>query len=534
MVIKVIHKDVLKTKLYEELFEDKRKEYFDISNMKFLHQVDTFYYSVLFNNLFMKDTPDMAVNNMRTYLRRELDNCDLFDNIPCEFPDIDVPGKKGYCPEKLPKYFIMRRSNFAGIYNVLISRPGCYDIFIAETVPNPDTSPVVVQIRSYYIWMHGIDRAIQDSFADVEHLAELFGLKIRECKENRVDYCWHTNYIQAPEKFFRLDNIAKMKVSRFKEGEQHFEFVGDNDYEVDYVRFGRLTSNNMLLRFYNKTKEVVEQGYKAFFLRLWLLHGLINRFDLFCYEECYKRRDWKYLDKARLQFYVNNGVDEAVKQYFSSIVDGAVILDADKLRKLADEYVPRCTIITNCEFQTMRKFSSSIKLLPFRPYDGPLRRIWQYLDNRKLIIDYLTHDVFRLVDIKTDKNKSRCGYCNFWKRLRSTRLVDCYVPKRSFNLVREYCNNLDADCVKRTALTAISTFNLYEKGVHNDMIFDDLTDFICCLNDNDLNYMHNAREKKMRQLGNLIKEQPDARYKQIRIKQYTLIDNNTGEVVNQE
>ena len=134
--------------------------------------------------------------------------------------------------------------------------------------------------------MHGIDRAIQDSYADVEHLAELFGLKIRQCKENRVDYCWHTNYIQAPEKFFRLDNIAKMKVSRFKEGEQHFEFVGDNDYEVDYVRFGRLTSNNMLLRFYNKTKEVVEQGYKSFFLRLWLLHGLINRFDLFCYEEC--------------------------------------------------------------------------------------------------------------------------------------------------------------------------------------------------------------------------------------------------------
>lgn len=215
-----------------------------------------------------------------------------------------------------------------------------------------------------------------------------------------------------------------------------------------------------------------------------------------------------------------------------SILDGAVVLDADRLRKLADEYVPRCTIITNCEFQTMRKFSSSLKLLPFRPYSGPCARIWYYLDNRKLIIDYLTHDIFRLVNLKTDSNKSRCDYCNFWKRLRNTRLVDCYVPKSEFELVRTYSNNLNSHYVKQRALSAISTFNLYQKGIHNDMIFDDLTDFICCLNDNDLKYMENQREKKKLQLGSLIEgtEAP----KTIRFKQYSIIDNITGEKLSQD
>ena len=530
----MIVEEVFKTKIYNELSVEKNEEFFNIRDKKFLHQIDTFYYSVHYNNIFhMHDTPDVDVFRFRKWLDYHLCKCDAFDCIDCSFPAFDVPGKKGYCPDDLPQYFVMQHTNFSGVYNVLLSRPNCYDIFIASNVPNANTSPVVVQLRSYYIWMHGIDKAIQDSYADVELLSDIFNLSIKECKENRVDYCWHTNYIQAPEKFFSLKSISKMKVTRFKEGEQHFEFVGDNDYEVDYVRLGRLKSNNMILRFYNKTKEVVEQGYKAFFLRLWLLHGLINRFDLYCYEECYKRKNWKYLDKARLQFYINNGTDEAIKQYMQSIVDGVIVLEADKLRKLADEYVPRCTLIINCEFQTMRKWSSTVQLFPFRSYGGPLARIWQYLDNRKAIIDYLTHDVFRLVNLRTDTNKSRCDYSNFWKRLRNTKLVDCYVPKQSFDLVRQYSNNLDSQVVKQRALTAISTFNLYQKGIHNDMIFDDLTDFICCLNDNDLNYMSNAREKKMRQLGDVIL-QPVAKYKQIRIKQYTIYDNSTGEKVSQD
>lgn len=525
----MIREEVKKTIIYSEFSSNYNKEYFDVCDLKFLHQIDTFYYSVTFNNLFLRDYPDLAVHNLRQWLEFHLSKCDSFESVECVFPSVDVGGVKGYCPDDIPSYFVLRRTSFAGIYNAVLSRSGYYDIFIADNVPNADTSPFVVQLRSYYIWMYGLDHAIRESYKDVEFLAELFGLWIKEVKENRVDYCWHTNYIQAPEKFFSLENVAKRKVSRFKEGEQHFEFVGDNDYEVDYLRLGRLRSNNMILRFYNKTKEVVEQGYKGFFLKLWLLHGLINRFDLYCYEQCYNRRDWGFLDKARLMFYIEHGADEEAIQYMQSVINGSVILTADKLRKLADEYLPRTTLIINCEYQTMRKFSGSIKLFPFRIYGGPLKRIWEYLDNRKLIIDYLTHDVFRLVDPKTDSNKSRADYCNFWKRLRNTRLVDCYVPKQQFNVIRDYNNNLNSRYVKERALTYISTFNLYLKGNHNDSLIDDMTDFICCLNDNDIEYMERARNRKKRQLGSMIDRETAA----IIERNYSIVDNNTGKTAGQ-
>ena len=138
----------------------------------------------------------------------------------------------------------------------------------------------------------------------------------------------------------------------------------------------------------------------------------------------------------------------------------------------------------------------------------------------------IQHDVFRLVDVKTDSNKSRADYCNFWKRLRNTRFVDCYVPKKDFEMVREYNNKLNSQYVKERALTSIGTFNLYMKGDHNDMIFDNLADFICCLNDNDIEYMERARERKKRQLGNLIDRETAARYIE---PKYSIVDNNTGE-----
>lgn len=153
-----------------------------------------------------------------------------------------------------------------------------------------------------------------------------------------------------------------MRVSTLgRDGDIHLEFDGDCDYEVDYFRFGRKASNNVIFRIYLKSKEVVEQGYKAFFFKIWLLYGLISRYDLYVYEECFKMRSWGYKDKARLKFYCEYGSDDLLKNYINENILGENCNpDYDTVKNMADILTPKITLILNFEFQTMRKFSSTL------------------------------------------------------------------------------------------------------------------------------------------------------------------------------
>ena len=93
-------------------------------------------------------------------------------------------------------------------------------------------------------------------------------------------------------------------------------------------------------------------------------------------------------------------------------------------------------ITENCpkvEFQTMRRHTKTYELIPFFDYSNDLtsRRIYDFLDNRKLICDYLTSKVFRLVELyepgKNNKVKSRRDYCAFWKALRNCKITDSFT-----------------------------------------------------------------------------------------------------------
>lgn len=523
-------KSTKSSKIFKEMNEEQHANFFDFREGKFLHEIDTFYYSVKLNDDFTSDGCSMNVSYFRDYWIKELDNLQMFSYKKCTFDNLNVDGLKGYVPDKLPTYFILSRSGFASMYNIHLSRPDFYDIFIAPIVPNADTSQILVQIRSYYLWLHGVDSAFSDSFKDVKLICDLFGFEISEVIENRCDYAWHTNYIQSPDKFFKLENVARMRVSTLSEGDQHFKFRGNEDIELDYLRLGRLKSNNLILRIYLKSKEVVEQGYKGFFFKIWLIHGLINRYDVYVYEECYKKHSWEYLHYARLKFYVEYGSDETLRHKCICILDGVLKLDYDDLKKFADFLTPSPTLVLNVEYQTMRKFSKTLKLLPFRPWQGCCRRIYHYFDNRRLIIDYLTHSIFRLVDYNPEKdtNKSRCDYIKFWKRLRSTKLVDCHVVPKNLNVVRDYSTNLDKLKVKKAAMGSIVTYQLYDKGINEDKLADDVIDFLSTLNDNDIEYMKRTKDNKIQQLRSRLGDKT-ADYN---MSDYKLINMRTGEIIN--
>lgn len=485
---------VLKSKLFNEFSKDNQKYWFDLNKDKFLHNIDTFYYSVKLQNDFTADSSDPSYKRLVKYFNRAME--DIFDFSGCKpfnlFPDVQLN---------------LRPFTFSRFYNICIECPELYDIFIASKVPKGSdeesvTSEIIVQIRSYMLWMYGIHEAFERTYHVVQGICEKFGLIISEVKENRVDYCWHSNYLQNPEEFFRIDNFAKMQVSRFKRVHMEYAFKPNDEYECDYIALGK-RSDKCFVRIYLKSKEVVEQGYKPWFFKFWLFNGLVNRYDNYVYEECFRMKSWRYVDTARIKFYSEYGSCPEDVKACNKILSGVTEISPDVLNKLANRLTPKITLITNVEFQTMRKMSKSFPLLPLKDnsmYDVA-QRIYDYIDNRVLIADYLTHSTLRLVSPDGDINKTRRDYVGFWMSLRRTKMIDCKLPNKKLKLVREYNRHLCKDVVKTKMLNNAITLGFYTRGMNEDDVLLDCTEALLRLNDNDIHRMKASKIKKSRQFN---------------------------------
>lgn len=508
----MIDKHVFTTLIYDELDKENQEYWFDFKQQKYLHNIDTYYYSV---NLSY-DPESLAFNKFKQILKT----------------DKEYALRDGYSVSSCGSQYLCNGYSF-GIYKYDIELPDEYLILVAESLPNKETPEIIVQLRSYYLWIHGIVKALEYSINDLREILNKYDIGISAVKSNRIDFCWHTNYVQDLELFFSPKNIAQMRVSRLKEFDMHGKFVGDDGVEFDYLRMGRLTSNNIIFRAYLKSKEVVEMGYKPWFLKIWLFHGLISRYDFYVYEECFKRGSWEYLHKARLKFYYDYGQDEKIKNRIAGFLNeqkGTKINNYDDLVTFADELTPKVNMILNFEYQTKRKFFTSINFVNFRAREGVLQEVMTELDFRPLIVDYLTNDTLRFVkkkDESLDSNKSRREYAPFWLRLRKTKLVDVIIPPEEIVLVREYNNNLNKELVKLNAVRAISTFNVYENRSGTN-VYEDILEFMSALNDNDMYKLKMYKYKKMHLLNN--KVESDASGKENR-PVYGIIDLETGEII---
>lgn len=481
------------TLIETEFDNDTRSFWFSKTDNKFLHNIDTFYYSVKLAHDFTSDSNDERVKAFRRYMRKY----DTLDFDSClEFSLPGAADQLNIMPFK-----------FAGFYKYCVECPEQYDIFIAETVPHGQdgksvTSEIIVQIRSYLLWTIGTTKAFEKSYESVKALCRKFNFDIAEVKENRVDYCWHSNYLQNPSRFFRIDNFTEMQVSRFKRVSYEYQLKPNDEYENDYISLGK-RSDKCFVRIYLKSKEVVEKGYKAWFFKTWYFNKLISRYDLYLYEEMFQIKNWNYLPYARLKFYLEYGHDAVYKDTIKKVLDNPEIMSIESVIKLARQLTPEITLITNVEFQTTRKSSKSyvIKELKDNSKYKESKRIYDYLDNRRLITEYLTHSTLRLVRRDGDTNKSRCDYCEFWKALRSCKQIDCLSVPKYLKLVREYNRNLNKEVVKKRMLSAAITFSLYAKGINNDDVVDDCAAALIRLNDNDIESMKRYKKKKKKLLN---------------------------------
>lgn len=190
-----------------------------------------------------------------------------------------------------------------------------------------------------------------------------------------------------------------------------------------------------------------------------------------------------------------------ILEYFDSYFKKGGV-NQNSVAKLADQLTPRVTVIMNNEFQTTRKMTKTFCLVEHKKNEkfGVYKRIYDILDNHNLITDYLTHSTLRLVVPSDDSNKARADYCEYWKRLRNTKVIDCYKKDYPVKLLRDYSRNLNWELMKSRFIHSSINFSLYTYGVNNDVPLDDYEQLLTFLNDNDIQKANNYKYKRSKQL----------------------------------
>lgn len=502
------------------------KEYwFSKKNKKFLQNIDTFYYTIKLANDFTSGAAaDEPVKKLRRCMEKykALAYGEKFTEVVAEFPVIYDKG----C--------------FARMYNFHLQAVGSikesgtdemFDVFIAPEVPASEaglssvTPEIMVQIRSKMLWELGVKLAFDKTLEYMQRFCDYFGLTIMEVNENRTDFCWHTNALKDPETYFRPDHFTKMKVTTL--GRKTTYITADNytkkGYEVGYVALGR--RQKCYLRFYLKTREIVETSKKNWFFYVWLFNGLISRYDLYVLEKAFIAGTWNHVDIARLEWVLEH--DESVPEQTKQMIRETINTSApkyEKIAKLAEQYAPEITSIINVEYQVMHRMSKSFVLLDTGRNSGVAKRVYDFFDNRVSIAKYLTHYTFRLVQpCEDDSNKSRAEYTDFWNRLRNTKIVDVVINKKQLKLVRDYTSKLDMEVRKTKALRAVSSFALQLNKDPERSIYEDTAELLAVLNDNDMHKLHNYKHHRVLQL------KPDDDTADLRKLRHIRILNEDGE-----
>jgi hypothetical protein len=537
-VVNLISNFAKRTAIFQELDNDKRKLFFDFKSKKFLHNIDSLYFSIKVKNDWKYDPGvQLLLKFLEGYREQAIKSFEplvMFQN-----------------DEKLSEMgteFIMNGIGFKP-YTYDIQKVDKYTMFVMGYELNKDTPQLMIQLRSQNLWLYGEYKAVEEAIKDAKMILDVFGIEIDSVQENRIDYAYHTNYIQDPTNFFQPKNLNRMQKSRFEDWNQRGIFRGEFEVETDYFTLGSLKSNNVMTRCYDKTKEVIEKGYKQFFIKIWYLEKMISYFDLYCIEKAFlhpSRTNYRYLDVARLEFYLEHGLEENWKDEIKDLISEKQI-DYDSCRELADKLVPRVTIIMNYEFQTKRKYyysmdSSVEQLLRIYSKNVPdyAKKLYLKLDNKQVFHNHLTcnndkqQGILRFLnyralnkDGKPWTRKAEFPTADWWTRLQSVKM------NRDFNvedikLLREYQKNLSATLLKKRIANSIATYSLYLHGedVRNDTYNDGL-DYLASLSENDLEKAIEYKRKKMPLIQNRLGSVEGVSKLE---KNFKLYDSETGQL----
>lgn len=481
----MIRMDIKRTEFYEELSIPDRDKFFNLSAHKFLPSIDNIYYSLFIEGDY---TGNYNLINFFNHLQ-----------------DLKQQAQAEYTPQP---YNDTLNLELYGIENFkyCLSAPDLYDIFITDFLPNSSNPRIQIQIRAFGLWTYGVEKMLKDSYNSIKTILQPLGCNINLSKENRIDYCWHTNEIQNPDKYLavaRLEKEMKTTMKRYKRVGRLEVLDGKTKMKADYLFLGNRKSNNVVVRIYNKALEVVEEGYKSFFLQLWYEQGLISFYDKYCLEKAYLKKKWSYIERAKLEFYIEHGNNQARKSIISRLLEDEKSTYED-IQSICNKLMPDITTVLNIEYETKRKFYyysddfiDSLKTIDRPELPEVLERMFRIVDNKKIFLGYLTSKT-----LSFEKNQN---YVSWWKRLRNTKLDGL---KTDQELLRIYSNNLDDQMIKAKFINTIATYGAYSQNLSSTPE-QDMMDMLSNINDNDkmkIDLYHKTKQKKFQKIKNRIKK----------------------------
>ena len=253
--------NVQRTNLFKEFTKQDQDYWFGIKRSKYISHIDTFYYSVFLKNDFKGNVSANIIEFVEVL--KEMKN------------KLEKNQEEFWFDEDETLIYSRKRNR---MYDHCISMNGMYDIFIASSVPNDVTPRIHIQLRSYALWCWGEKNSINHSFTSLLKILGEFDIEVDRVQENRIDYCYHTNCLQSAQDVFEDSYLREHLKTNLKIYNKVGRF-NDGDLTTEYFSLGQRKSNNVFFRSYNKTREVVEMGYKSFFFEIWLEQGLISNYD---------------------------------------------------------------------------------------------------------------------------------------------------------------------------------------------------------------------------------------------------------------
>ena len=474
----MISREIRASPIFGEFSPEEQDRYFDLKKEKVCAHVDTLYYTVSIYN----DSNDCLPGVEALLLQLK-----------------ELKEQKVQFPSKAVEYFGLNLEPTRFVhYEYCLRLEEQFDIFVSSLLPNSFTPRIVVQLRSRFLVQVGASQAICRSFRYVNNILEAFGLEVDEVKENRIDYAFHTNLVQNPYKFFSDAMLLKKLKSKLR----IYHKVGEigKKVDIDYISFGNRKSNDIFVRIYNKSREVIEKNYKAFFIEKWYQDKLINTYDYYVYTRAYELKSYVTgVLIGQIDWYLEYGHDENIKAELTAAKESCYVKadNIDHLREKVNKYLPPVTLIMNVEYQTKRKFYTSLDHYidmfrlsyfengVFKGFyengDLPLFRLFSILNIRSEICNYLTSNSLCFVDKKGTKDE-KLSY--WWKRIN-----ECYIEeydKRIIDLWREYEHHSDIEKTKRRVCGTVASMSILKnQGFNNGTFMEDVSDMLCTLNDND-------------------------------------------------
>ena len=498
----MVPKWVKDTSILKEFTPWQQLQFFGLRRDKTIHHIDTLYYSVYLNEpkriIELQHEGELPANlaSFLTELRRAKESI------------------RDYSAE-LPHFgeLVLERKSFS-IYEWCISLPECFDIFISSYLPTAETPRVVVQLRSRFLVLEGVRRAVEVSFRYLREFLSPFGLLPVRVRENRIDYAFHTNLIQNPDRFFDDDKLRR----HCKTNLRKFSKYGDTrEFKLDTLNLGRRSSNNVFFRGYNKGREMVEMNYKAFFIERWFREGLISSFDKYVYETAYRMKAYRSgILVGRLKWYIEYGRNEELKKECLQLLATDFVRsdNYDHIEKKLQGVIPEPTLIFNVEYQCKRKFFATCQeWISFKtdiiehlevPYgqavdsklalpqfcDPLLRELFGIIFSGREVVDYLTGfgNVVSFVEDRSmslkEFRKAEEPYMRWWHRLRSTPID--YGYSTVVELYRRYDARQSFDRSRRILEGNVARLSMIANQ-HTDRrsFVEDMADVLCIVNDND-------------------------------------------------